>query len=197
MISTTRLILTSRYVAQWAGYASENFPWFEPGKFALGRTKMRSVSMGRSGPPVGVVFYLSYLNVPRNTVYRSADYSSIFPKWVWNDFECVCNAINKRKVTNYFCSKIRRLRSTRIKYGTKDCFKQCKPGVSVVRIIAECAPPDSNRKSSTESNPLLLPWFAPGVHPNRTMETQWFWPVFYYINQHRKLVWKKQTSPLG
>ena len=54
-----------------------------------GPSQSASSFHGLTWSPVGVVFYRSSIHFPRNTVYRSADYFSLFPKWVWNDFWCL------------------------------------------------------------------------------------------------------------
>jgi len=60
------------------------FPWF-----ALVRTERAISFHGSIRSPVGVVFYQSNIHFPRNTVYRSADYSCMLSKWFRNDCECL------------------------------------------------------------------------------------------------------------
>ena len=52
----------------------------DPGEFALVRTESMICFHGSIWSLVRVIFYQSHIDCPRNTVYRSADYSCLFPK---------------------------------------------------------------------------------------------------------------------
>jgi len=74
-------------------------------------------------------------------------------------------------------NKIRRLWSTRIKYGTSfylpnqktelNCESWREPGVFMVRINPDCGPTGLSGLSLNENEPVLFPWFMPGVHPTQ------------------------------
>jgi len=53
---------------------------FNRGEFTLVRTESAISFHGSIQSPVEVVFYQSNINFPRSAVYRSADYSCMFPK---------------------------------------------------------------------------------------------------------------------
>jgi len=155
-------------------------------ELALGRIKNASGLHGSMWSPVGVVFYISDGTSPRSTVYCSTDYSSIFPKWVGNDFECLqCHQYTKKfhrpKSYEHLCCNIRQLLSTGIQFGTTFYFQsqksalngtnRCEPGATLVRITTECAVNEFKRERTTLVSMVRS---RRSSDPVRPMETQRF-----------------------
>ena len=114
------------------------------GEFALIQTESAISFHCTIRSPLGVVFYQSNINFPRNTVYRSADYSCPINKprssIIW-------------KVTYHICSKIKQLRSTRIKYSTSFYLH--------------------NQKSALNGAYHGFSWCAPPLSANHWVRTKW------------------------
>jgi len=133
----------------------DQFPWFDP---VPGRSCLL---------PVKYKF---------PAVYRSADYSCMFPKWVQNDCKC-CDPINKPrnfiiwKVIYHSCSKIWRLRSTQIKYSTIFYLH--------------------NQKTPLNGANQAFPWCAPPLSVNHWVRTEWVrmsTNQFWFHGSHRVFI---------